>query len=93
MDENKVYRLTVPPIKVDKITTFEAPDTSEVYLTVHEDGRKFYNLYFSTDIISMINSWRIRWTGHVARMENQEIYIEFELKSLEGRDQIEQQQQ
>jgi hypothetical protein len=44
---------------------------------VFEDGvlrtRKLHNeelnkFYSSPNIIRMIKSWRIRWTGHVARM-------------------------
>jgi hypothetical protein len=34
---------------------------------LHND--KVYSSYFSSDIIRMIKSRRMRWTGHVARLE------------------------
>ena len=40
--------------------------------TLHEDGRlhnkELCALYFSLNIIRVINSRRLRWAGHVARM-------------------------
>jgi hypothetical protein len=41
---------------------------------VTEDWRKLHNeelhnLYSSPNIIRMIKSWKIRWAGHVALME------------------------
>jgi hypothetical protein len=32
-------------------------------------NEELYNLYSSPSIIRMIKSWRMRWAGHVARME------------------------
>jgi hypothetical protein len=31
-------------------------------------NEELHDLYFSPSIIRIIKSWRMRWTGHVARM-------------------------
>jgi hypothetical protein len=37
-------------------------------------NEELHNLYSSASIIRMIKSWRMRWAGHVARMENRNAY-------------------
>jgi hypothetical protein len=38
-------------------------------------NEEFHNLYFSPNIIRIINSMRMRWAGHVARMgEKRNVY-------------------
>jgi hypothetical protein len=39
------------------------------------DWRKLHNLFSSPNIIRMINSRRMRWTGHVARMGRRRMHI------------------
>jgi hypothetical protein len=34
-------------------------------------NEELHNLYFSTDIIRMIKSSRMKWAGHLARMEEE----------------------
>ena len=33
------------------------------------DSKKFHSLYRSPDIVKVINSMKLRWAGHVAKME------------------------
>jgi hypothetical protein len=40
-------------------------------------NEELHNLYSSSSIIRMIKSRRMRWAGHVARMERSVIYIEY----------------
>jgi hypothetical protein len=41
------------------------------------EWRKLHNLYSSPNIVRLINSRRMRWTGHVARMGKRETYAGF----------------
>jgi hypothetical protein len=55
------------------------------------DWRKLHNeelcnLYSSPNIIRMIKSGRMRWTGHAARMGRRGIHIEYWWKSQMERD-------
>jgi len=61
-----------------------------------EDGswRKLYNdelhsLYSSPNMIRVIKSRRMRWAGHVARMEGGEVFTGFWLGGPKGRDHCE----
>jgi hypothetical protein len=38
-------------------------------------NEELHNLYSSPNIIRMIKSRRMRWAGHVARMEKREMHI------------------
>ena len=38
---------------------------------------KFHSLYRSLNIVSVINSKRLRWAGHVARMEEGGVLSKF----------------
>jgi len=58
-----------------------------------EDGswRKLHNdelhdLYSSPNIVRVIKSRRMRWTGHVARVGRGKVFVEFRLGCLKGRD-------
>jgi hypothetical protein len=55
MFENRVLRIFGP--KRDEVT--------EAWRRLHNE--ELYVLYSSPDIIRMIKSGRLRWTGHVAR--------------------------
>jgi hypothetical protein len=46
---------------------------------------ELYNLYSSLSIITMINSRRMRWAGHVTRMGRRGIHMGFWWESQEGR--------
>jgi hypothetical protein len=61
MFENKVLRRTFGPKR------YEA--TGELRKLVNEELR---DLYSSPSIISLMKSRRMRWAGHVARMEGEE---------------------
>jgi hypothetical protein len=55
------------------------------------DGRKLHNeelhnLYFSTSIIKMMESRRMKWAGNVARMRRRGIYIGYWWGSQKERD-------
>jgi hypothetical protein len=43
----------------------------------------------SPNIVRLINSRRMRWAGHVARMEEGEVFRSFWLGGLKGRDYFE----
>jgi hypothetical protein len=63
------------------------PKTNEVM----EERRKLHSgelrsLYFSLDVIRQINSRRMRWAGHVARMREDRKFIRFLWESLKERD-------
>jgi len=45
-----------------------------------------YNLYILISVISVIKSWRMWWTGHVARMEEMKMNTNFRLPNLKIRD-------
>jgi hypothetical protein len=40
-------------------------------------NEEIHNLYYSPSIIRMITSRRMRWTGHVARMRENKMHIEY----------------
>jgi hypothetical protein len=58
MKENRVLRRIFGPRR-DEVTGG--------WRKLHNE--ELHNLYFSPNIIRMINSRRMRWAGHVARME------------------------
>jgi hypothetical protein len=75
MFENRVLRRIFGP-KRDEVTG---------------EWRKLHNeelhaLYSSTNIVLVIKSRRMRWAGHVARMEMGETYTGFRWGSLRERD-------
>jgi hypothetical protein len=47
---------------------------------------ELHNLYSSPDIIRMIKSRRMRWAGHVERMEAKGIYVGYWRESQKERD-------
>jgi hypothetical protein len=49
-------------------------------------NEELHNTYASPDIIRMIKSRRIRWAGHVARVERREMHIVFLWESQRERD-------
>jgi hypothetical protein len=53
---------------------------------LHND--ELHNLYSAPNIVRMIKSRRMRWAGHVARIEEvrREVFTEFRLGSPKGRD-------
>jgi hypothetical protein len=42
-------------------------------MNLHNDG--FHGLHSSPNIVRMVKSKRMRWAGHVARMERREVFI------------------
>jgi hypothetical protein len=46
---------------------------------------ELHNLYPSSNIIRMIKSRRIRWTGHIARMEQTRMHTLVLLENLMGK--------
>jgi hypothetical protein len=46
---------------------------------------ELHNLYSSADIIRVIKSRRIRWAGHVARMEEERTVYRFLVGKLDGK--------
>jgi hypothetical protein len=65
------------------------PETGEV----RREWRKLPNeelndLYSSPSTVRVINSRRMRWTGHVARMGEREVYTGFWLGNLRERDHL-----
>jgi hypothetical protein len=61
--ENRVLRRIVEP-KRDEVTRGRSK--------LHKEG--FCNLYCSPNVISMIKSRRMKWAGHVVRMEKRNAY-------------------
>jgi hypothetical protein len=47
---------------------------------------ELHSLYPSSVIIRVIKSIRVRWAGHVSRMERLEMLTKFWLRRLNGRD-------
>jgi hypothetical protein len=47
---------------------------------------ELHNLYFSPSIIRMIKSKRMRWAGHVARIGEKRLHIEFWWEGQKERD-------
>jgi hypothetical protein len=52
---------------------------------------ELHKLYYSPSIITMIESRRLRWTGHVARMGRRIMYVEFWLEIQKERGHLEDQ--
>jgi hypothetical protein len=46
---------------------------SNIYVILRKN-KELHNLYSSPDIVRMIRSRRMRWIGHVARMETRNAY-------------------
>jgi hypothetical protein len=76
--ENRVLRRVFGP-KRDEVTG--------EWIKLHNE--KFNNLYSSPDIIRVINSRRMRWAGHVARMGRGEVHTKFWCGNLRERDLLE----
>jgi len=51
---------------------------------LHND--ELHSLYSSPNIVRMFKSGRMRWAGHVARMEGGEVFTGFWLGGSKGRD-------
>jgi hypothetical protein len=54
------------------------PKTDDVtggWRKLHND--ELHNLYFSLNIVRMIESRRMRWAGHVARVERRRMHIRY----------------
>jgi hypothetical protein len=49
-------------------------------------NEELHNLYSSPNIIRMIKSRRMRWTGHVARMGRREMHKEYWWEGQKERD-------
>jgi hypothetical protein len=47
---------------------------------------ELHNLYSSPSIIRMINSRRMRWTGHLSHVGRREMHTGFQWKSQKERD-------
>jgi hypothetical protein len=66
VSENRVLR-RIFGLKRDEVT--------ESWRKLHND--ELHNLYFSSSIIRMIKSRKVRWAGHVVSMGQRKIYIEY----------------
>ena len=66
MSENGVLRRVFGP-KRDEVTG--------EWRKLHNE--KLYNLYCSPNIVQVIKSRRMTWAGHVARIEEREVYTGF----------------
>jgi hypothetical protein len=64
--ENRVLRKIFGPKRDEVIGGWRKPHNEELH-----------NLYCSPSIIRIIESRRMRWTGHVARMGRREMHIGF----------------
>ena len=51
-------------------------------------NEELYDLYFSPNIVRVINSRRMRWAGHVARVGIGEAYVGFWWGNLRERDHL-----
>jgi hypothetical protein len=51
---------------------------------LHND--ELHSLYYSTNILTVIKSRRMRWAGHVARMGRGEVFTGFWLRGPKGKD-------
>jgi hypothetical protein len=60
-----------------------------IWIQDEEDNRslkkELHNLYSSPDIISMVKSGRMSWTGHVARIVGIRLRTSYQLEDLEVR--------
>jgi hypothetical protein len=45
-----------------------------------------FSLYFSPNIVRVIKSRRMRWAGHLARMEREEVFTGFGFGGLKVKD-------
>jgi hypothetical protein len=54
-------------------------EVTEDWRKLHND--ELHNLYFSPNIIRMIKSRRMRWAGHVGRMERRGMHIGIQWES------------
>jgi hypothetical protein len=75
MFENRVLR-RIFGLKRDEVTGD--------WRKLHNEG--LHNLYSLPNIIRMIKSRRMRWTGHVARMGRRELHIGYWWESQKERD-------
>jgi hypothetical protein len=75
VSENRMLRRISSP-KEDKVTGD--------WRKLHNEG--LHNLYFSPNIIITINSRKLRWAGHVARMGRRGMHIGYWLESQKERD-------
>jgi hypothetical protein len=76
--ENRVLRRIFGP-KRDEVT--------EEWRKLHNE--KLKDLYSSTNIMRVIKSRRMRWTGHVAGMGREEVHTGFGWRNLRERDHLE----
>jgi hypothetical protein len=44
-----------------------------IWIKMHNE--EFHKLYSSPNIIGMIKSRRMRWVGHIARMERRQMHV------------------
>jgi hypothetical protein len=49
-------------------------------------NEKLHSSYISSNITRIVKSRKMRWVGHVARLEKREIHTMFWVEDLKGRD-------
>ena len=66
------------------LCTFERKTSRKIYGPIQDKGRwrprrnsKIYNLYKDLNIVCNIKIRKLRWAGHIIRMENERIPIKF----------------
>jgi hypothetical protein len=69
--ENRVLRMIFGPKREEDVS----------WIKLHND--ELHRLYSSQNIVKMIKSRRVRWVGHVARME--EVFTHWEDLGVGGR--------
>jgi hypothetical protein len=77
------HRLRVFEKRVLKIFGPKSEDNGS-WRKLHND--ELHNLYSSPNIVRVIKSRRMRWTGNVARMGRGEVFTGFRLGSPKARD-------
>jgi hypothetical protein len=81
------YRLRVTENRILKrIFRPKREEVSGGQRILHKE--ELQNLYNSPNIITVMKSRRVGWVGHIACMERCEVYTEFWLESLKGRDHL-----
>ena len=78
MFDNRVLR---------RISGPEREEVTGQWRKVHNED--LYDLYWAPNIVRVIKSRRMRWTGHVARMGTGETYTGFSWGNLRERDHLE----